>query len=231
MSGPEIAIGALGLAGLFNNAIDWFEYIYVAKQCGPRLQTHLLRLDNAQLRLTRWGDAVGLSGFMIEDDNSLETSGSFLLNHHQKDVAEQTFRTILLKFEDCQKISHGYRKGKKEDDTSVRENEIKPFGPGSDPMRHYLHQRMQGISFSRKNKVSPFRKAKFAIYDEKHLIELTKDINGLIDDLYKLFPPPEEKQAELGKGELNRLTDMLQLSGCNNDGLVSPPGSISATPQ
>ncbi|KAH7109510.1 prion-inhibition and propagation-domain-containing protein [Dactylonectria macrodidyma] len=213
MAGPEIAISALGLAGLFNNVIDWFEYIYVAKQRGPRLQTHLLKLDNAQLRLTRWGEAVGLSGFQVEDDDSLEYSGSFLLDARQKALAEQTFRTISQKFEACQKISHSYRKGKKEDDPSVRENEIKPFGPESDPMRRYLHQRMRAISFGRQNKVSLFQKAKFAIYDEKHLIELTNDINGLIDDLYKLSPPPEEKQAELGKGELDKLTDVLRELG------------------
>ncbi|KJZ70606.1 hypothetical protein HIM_09994 [Hirsutella minnesotensis 3608] len=213
MAGPEIAISALGLASLFNNAIDWFEYVYIAKQCGPRLQAHLLKLDNAQLRLTRWGDAVGLCGSQIEDDDSLEYSGSFSFDASQKAQAERTLRTIMQKFEACQKICHDYRKGKREDDPIVRENEIKPFGPGSDPMRGYLHQKMQNISFGRRNKVSPFRKAKFAIYDEKHLIELTKDINVLIDELYGLFPPPKEKQAELSKGELDKLTDVLRELG------------------
>jgi hypothetical protein len=68
---------------------------------------------------------------------------------------------------------------------------------------------MRNISFGRKNKASLFRKAKFSIYDDKHLIELIKDINGLIDDLYKLFPPPEEKQVKLGKEELDKLTAVL----------------------
>jgi hypothetical protein len=31
MAGSEIAISTLGLAGLFNNAIDWFEHIYITK--------------------------------------------------------------------------------------------------------------------------------------------------------------------------------------------------------
>src|ERR1700730_11454274 len=128
MSGAEIAIGALGLASLFNNAICRDLIQYIAKQCGSRLQTHLLKLDNAELRLTRWGDAVGLSGAQIEDDDSLEYSGSFLLDARKRAQAEQTFRTISQKFEACQKISHGYRKGKKEDDPDVRDNEIKPFG-------------------------------------------------------------------------------------------------------
>ncbi|KJZ71988.1 hypothetical protein HIM_08616 [Hirsutella minnesotensis 3608] len=194
-------IAALGLASLFNNAIDWFEYVYIAKQCGPRLQAHLLKLDNAQLRLTRWGDAVGLCGSQIEDDDSLEYSGSFSFDASQKAQAERTLRTIMQKFEACQKICHDYRKGKKEEDPIVRENEIKPFGPGSDPMRGYLHQKMQNISFGRRNK------------DEKHLIELTKDINVLIDELYGLFPPPKEKQAELGKEELDKLTDVLRELG------------------
>ncbi|KAJ6445186.1 LysM domain-containingprotein [Purpureocillium lavendulum] len=213
MAGPEIAIGAIGLTGLFNNAIDWFEYVYIAKQCVPRLQAHLLKLDNAQLRLTRWGDAVGLCGPQIENDDSLEYSGSFPLDTNQKAQAERIFRTILRKFEACQKICHGYRQGKDEADPSVRDNEIKPFGPGSDPMRSYLHQKMRNMSYRRRNKVSPFQKAKFALYDEKHLIELIKDINGFIDELYGLFPPPKEKQAELSKRELDELTDVLRELG------------------
>lgn len=100
MSGAEI-IGALGLASPFNNAVDWFEHVYVARNCASRLQTHMLKLDNAQLRLTRWGDAVGLSGAQIEDDDSLENSGAFRLDPHQKAQAERTFRVIWKKFEDC----------------------------------------------------------------------------------------------------------------------------------
>jgi hypothetical protein len=128
----------------------------------------------------------------------------------ERALAEKTFRIILQKFEACQKICHSYRKGKKEDDPSVRENEVKPFGPQWDPMRRYLHQVMQGISYGRRNKVSPLRKAKFAIYDEKHLIELTKDINDLTNQLYDLFPPPEDTQAQLSKGELEKLIDVLR---------------------
>lgn len=208
MVGPDIAIGILGLAGLFNNAIDWFDYVYIAKKCGLRLQTHLLKLDNAQLRLTRWGDAVGLSGADIDDHNSLGCS--FLLSDGQKAHAERIFRSILQKFQACQDICLTYREGKKEDNRGVEQNEIKPFGSGWDPMRQYLHQKMRNISHTRKNKVTMFEKARFAIYDEKHLAGLTVDINGLVDDLYKLFPPPEEKQAQLSKEELDKLIDVLR---------------------
>lgn len=63
MTGAAEGIGAAnGTAGLFNTAITWFDYINVAKQADTRLESLLVKLDNAQLRLTRWGKAMGLTG-------------------------------------------------------------------------------------------------------------------------------------------------------------------------
>lgn len=202
----ELAISVLGLASLFNNAIDWFEYIYIAKNFGLRLQTNLLKLDNAQLRLTRWGDAVGISGDVDDEKASYESS----LSEDQQCQAAEKFRIILQNFEAAAKICDKGRKGKKEDDPSVRANEIKP---NWDSMRRFLHDRMQGISFRRRNKTSLFRKAKFAIYDEKHLVELIDGISKLTDELYKLFPPDEDKENQLCKKEVEEFTESLRVLG------------------
>jgi Prion-inhibition and propagation len=50
------------LVDLFNNAIDWFEYIQLARNFGTTFQSSLLKLDIERLRLSRWGKAIGISG-------------------------------------------------------------------------------------------------------------------------------------------------------------------------
>ncbi|KAF2735602.1 hypothetical protein EJ04DRAFT_511698, partial [Polyplosphaeria fusca] len=62
MEAGGFAIGLVALAGLFNNAVDCFEYVQLGRSFGTDYQTSLLKLDNTRLRLSRWGQAVGLSG-------------------------------------------------------------------------------------------------------------------------------------------------------------------------
>lgn len=210
MTGME-AIGAVnGIAGLFKTTVEWFEYVYVAQNTWATVQTELLKLDNAQLRLSRWGKAVGLSGSQVTDDESLRATGDFLLNDEQEFKAKQTFALISTKFKECQKICIGCRNGKKEDDPAVVKVEIKPFGPNWNPMRRYLHDSMRELVDGRKNKVSVTRKARFAFYDKKHLENLVKDINDAIDALEKIFPPPADKQADLSKEEIEKLVGVLK---------------------
>ena len=57
-----LTVGIVGLVSVFNNAVDCFEYVQLGRSFGTNFQTSLLKLDNARLRLSRWGQAVGLSG-------------------------------------------------------------------------------------------------------------------------------------------------------------------------
>jgi hypothetical protein len=103
MTGVAEGIGAAaGVAGLYNTAITWFDHIYIAKQAAPRLQSLLVKLDNAQLRLTRWGKAAGLTGRRITDEESVKNSYSFQLDEEQERQAIQTFETVATIFEECQ---------------------------------------------------------------------------------------------------------------------------------
>jgi hypothetical protein len=49
---------ALGIAPLFNNALDWFRYIRIARNTERDYATYQIRLDIAALRLSRWGESV-----------------------------------------------------------------------------------------------------------------------------------------------------------------------------
>jgi tRNA U34 5-carboxymethylaminomethyl modifying enzyme MnmG/GidA len=125
MTGVAEGIGAAaGVAGLYNTAIAWFDHIYIAKQAAPRLRSLLVKLDNAQLRLTRWGKAAGLTVQRITDEESVRNSYSFQINETQERQAIRTFQTVAMIFEECQKLCHLERKGKSSSDPSVKENEI-----------------------------------------------------------------------------------------------------------
>jgi len=199
-----VVLTGVGLASLFNNAIDWFEYIYIGKNFGPRFRASLLRLDNARLRLSRWGDAVGLSGGV--DDATISNSSNW--TETEKHQAEQTLRVILEHFDAAKKISVNFRHSKTQEDPSVRENDVKT---DLDPMGQFLHDKMRNLSIRRQNRTSLFKKARFAIYDEKHLAELINKISSLTDELIKLFPPKEDQQQQLCKGEMAEFTDSFRV--------------------
>ncbi|KAL8404267.1 hypothetical protein RB594_009214 [Gaeumannomyces avenae] len=214
MAGAEVIQAASGLAGLFNTAITWFDYILVAKQAAPRLQSLLVKLDNAQLRLTRWGKAVGIAGPEVEDEDSMKGSGSFELDDEQEQQAIQTFLAVADLFKEYQKLCDSERNSNSEDEPT--RNEIRPFDPASErwnPMHRYLHVKMQGIVNGRKNKVSVAQRIKFAFYQKKHLEHFIKDINGHIDNLHSIYDPPAEKQGELGKAELVEILEIVKELG------------------
>ena len=55
MEPAGLAVDALAIAGLFNNALDYFEYVQIGRNFGQGYQISLLKLDTARLRLSRWG--------------------------------------------------------------------------------------------------------------------------------------------------------------------------------
>lgn len=213
MTGAEVIGAASGLAGLFTTTITWFDYIYVARKAAPRLQSLIVKLGSAQLRLTRWGQAVGLTGSHIEDEESLKSSGSFRLDEEQENQAIRTFQILVTLFEESKNICHKERKGRFEDDPEVKENEIKPFGQNGfkwSAMQRYLYETMQKIVHERRNKMSVPRLLKFAVYDEKHLEKLVKDINDHIDALYQIYAPSASDEAEAGKEEMDKLLKVMK---------------------
>lgn len=91
MEPTGLAVGIIALAGLFNNAVDCFEYVQLGRSFGTNFQTSLFKLDNARLRLSRWGQAVGLSG----DIASVQSLQSAKLSQEDIPKAEKLLGQIL----------------------------------------------------------------------------------------------------------------------------------------
>ncbi len=105
MEPAGLTVGILGLAGLFNNAVNCFEYVHLGRNFGSNFQTSLLKLDNARLRLSRWGKAVGLSG-EGETVQSLQTT---TLSTEDVPKAERLMGQILELFAEAEGVSGSSR--------------------------------------------------------------------------------------------------------------------------
>ncbi|KAK3942580.1 prion-inhibition and propagation-domain-containing protein [Diplogelasinospora grovesii] len=191
-------VGVVGLASLFNNVIDCFEYIHIGKSLGSNLQVHLLRLDNARLRLSRWGDALGLSGGAIDDTTALPSN---VWSEADKRKAEDNLGQILEQFNKAWKISAQY-KIRKESDGDEGSLDLATLS---------LHEKMRELSKKRQNRATLAKKMKFALYDEKHLRTLVDDITNLTNELVDLFPAQKPKQSELAAREVAEFTEPLRV--------------------
>lgn len=69
---------------------------------------------------------------------------------------------------------------------------------------------MQKIVHERRNKMSAPRLLKFAVYDEKHLEKLVKDINDHIDALYQIYALSASDEEEAGKEEMDKLLKVMR---------------------
>lgn len=106
--------GVIGLAKLFNNAIDYFEYIHIGKNFGGDFKTYLLKLDNAMSRLSRWGEAIGLSGYLT-DTSALPS----WIKPEEKEITEKILGHIINLFEHAIKEAAKFKNGKNKKDPSL----------------------------------------------------------------------------------------------------------------
>ncbi|ORY18352.1 prion-inhibition and propagation-domain-containing protein [Clohesyomyces aquaticus] len=183
MEAGGLAVGLVALASLFNNAVDCFEYVQLGRSFGTNFQTSLLKLDNARLRLSRWGQAVGLSG-NLEEVQSLQEA-----TVQKEDIAkaERLLGQIMELFADTEKISTKYKRSVKLDDSSL------------------TILNMRKLSIKRQNGTKLLQKVKWALYEEKHFKRLIEDIINLVGDLLEVFLAVKQEQLKLCEMEVSEI--------------------------
>ncbi|KYG40764.1 hypothetical protein M433DRAFT_148211 [Acidomyces richmondensis BFW] len=102
MEPVSFAVGVAGLAGLFETAIDGVRYVRAGREFGIDFQTSCLQLDNAQLLLSRWGEAVGLGSQTAATTTLQATSVA------QKDIkrAEALLGQIVILFQQAETVTN-----------------------------------------------------------------------------------------------------------------------------
>lgn len=74
MKPVSLSVSVIALATIFDSALDCFKHVKVAKSFGSDYQTCVLRLQNIQLRLSRWGETVGLGKDLTAREQSTASS-------------------------------------------------------------------------------------------------------------------------------------------------------------
>jgi hypothetical protein len=100
-----LVVGVVALAGLFNNTVECFEFIQLGRTFGKSFQTSQLKLDNARLRLSRWGKSLDLDDD-VRDTVSLQ--GRFRSAANVKH-AEALLGQIVELFTEAEGVSNKYK--------------------------------------------------------------------------------------------------------------------------
>lgn len=198
MEPAGLAVGVLALAGLFNNAVDCFEYVQLGRNFSTNFQTSLLKLDNARLRLSRWGQAVGLSGDIANTQSLLSTA----LSAEDIPKAEKLLGQILELFADAEGVSKKFKSRASANDSTLI---ILDVQEDMDPVHRSLHKQMRDLSITRQNRTPLRQKVKWALYEEKHFRRLIEDVIDLVNGLVETFPAVQQEQRELCEVEVSEI--------------------------
>ncbi|KAF2865052.1 small s protein [Massariosphaeria phaeospora] len=198
-----LVVGVAALAGLFNNTVECFEFVQIGRSFGRNFQTSQLKLDNARLRLSRWGKSLGL-----DDDvgDTVSLQGRFESESVKR--AEKLLGQTLDLFAVAEGVSNKFKNR-----ADPQDNDLVVYDPQTDldPSMAKLHQKMRQLSIERQNRSSVWKLAKWALYEEKHLQRLIDDITGLVDSLVELFPAAQQSQLELCDTEVAAIGDREEM--------------------
>lgn len=192
-----LAIGVASLATLFESAVTALEYVHFAKSFGADFQTCQLRLDNACLRLSRWGEATGIN--LV--DNSTSSLRDTRLDEANLPNAERLLGGILAEIQ------------------RARDMEAK-FAAAAEPTKDVhtelsasnlsLHKKMRVMIRHRQHRTPLLDKASWAIRKRARFLDLLDKMVALIDDLEKLFPAASQAGKDLVDKETHELTESLR---------------------
>ncbi|GAB7336901.1 hypothetical protein MBLNU13_g01180t1 [Cladosporium sp. NU13] len=198
-----LAIGVFALLGLFNNAVDCFNYVQAGRDLGPSFVTCQIKISNAQLRFTRWGEAVGLPRD-TEHEWQLDHD-ALARNFDETKVRKAKARIshIIQLFAEAEDVSRKYKPHGSVPDTGVHSED--------DRKALELAQQLRNMSLKRKSKNSFLQKASWALYRADAFKDLLSDVADEVRNLEELFPAAETTRQQLVNKEVDSLSTSAQL--------------------
>ncbi|KAI4634257.1 uncharacterized protein J4E87_001429 [Alternaria ethzedia] len=184
-----LTLGALGIAALFNNALECFQYVRVAKDFGQDFETYRIRLHLSEIRLSHWGSAVGVTD--TDDETPLHCSPG------EQEIAQRTLGQIIKLFQVTEEKAKGLERRSSEPELSDR-------------MRK-LCDKMNKLALGRTNKASKakdglYAKTKWALFSREGFVNLVESITSLVNDLECAFPNGiREKRERLCNEDVEEL--------------------------
>ncbi|KAG5659178.1 hypothetical protein KAF25_000380 [Fusarium avenaceum] len=190
--------GAISIAALFNNCIDCFDYIQLAKSFGEDFSRYQLRLDVAKCRLSRWGAAIDINN----DSRFLGDASA----DPTVELAMNMLREIVERFGAAHRVSLWYKATSTEQQSTAICTEA-----DLETVSQRLHNRFRRLAIQRQNRVSLIKKAYWAIYDKRYMGKVIDDIFDFLNELEKVFPAPPQAITQLVEMEISEVNDQQEL--------------------
>ena len=203
-----LVVGGVALASLFSTCVDCFEYVQLGFNFGKPYQKCLLKLNVVQLRLSRWGESVQLTG---QGDQSSSPRISTASEADLQSV-KSLLGEIVVQFQNAETVSQRYiTKAKCDESTAIAGAASNP----EDTNLEALGSQMRNLAIRRQKQSSIKQKFKWAVYEEKHFNRLIEDLTGLVNDLVELFPAAKPTQEHLCALEVSEIAEAQNVQTLN----------------
>jgi len=227
VAGTVLAV--TGIVGLFNTALEVFDYVQSAAAFGTTHEVLQVKIEVEKVRLLIWGQSIGMDGSADQRDDAVNEA----LDREYLRTAVAGLLVCFVKiFEDSEKLRDRYGLVLRVDP-----------GTGTGMETENLDQRLLGSTFKRtydKFRGNPSKRQKdstlalkirWAVADEKHFRRLVEDLKAINDSLNHLMPAIRDKTRVRMRTEIMQSTDEHQLQNLANafddvNDLVSETASL-----
>ncbi|KAK7946951.1 uncharacterized protein PG986_011272 [Apiospora aurea] len=137
----EAGGGAARIYSRLSTALSWFNHVCIARDAVLKTGSLMPKLDNAELRLSRWGHSVDLC---------VDTSK---LSDEQKDRVQEPLDRFAGKFATCffDCLADEEEKSYNIGIENWKYDEVEPFGPDwPNPTTRHLHEKTQALAAGRR---------------------------------------------------------------------------------
>ncbi|KAK5118194.1 hypothetical protein LTR85_008174 [Meristemomyces frigidus] len=186
-----LAVGIISLAGVFETAIHCFEYVHDGQNFSVQLQTSSLKLSDAQIRLSRWGKAVGLEAELTKDKAALNKH----FNGSNLQDARKRVNHIVQLFEEAKEQSATYDT---QAQSSTKDTDER------DPKISAVSLAMRRVSITRLKQSTTSKKVQWAVRKNR-FNGLIEHITVLVKHLEELFPAAAGEREALAAEEAKEL--------------------------
>ena len=200
------AIGfILSIAGLYSSCVDAFDQIRAARSFGRDYEILGTRFDIRKTRFLQWGDGVGL---LLDTQNGRHPH---LDSPSLRPAVERVLHCIQMLLTDTESFKYKY--GLQE----MMEHELHDWKPVAGVIvsghRRNLfrnsYARFQGQMKKHQKEKSLITKTKWAIVGRNEFRSLISDLDGMIEDLYKLIPVQPAFRGLMVKEDIGTLPEDL----------------------
>jgi len=199
-----LAVGVFALLGLFNNAVDCFNYVQAGRDLGASYITCQIKLSNAQLRFTRWGEAVGLPHDIQHESQLDHDTLAQNFDEAKTRKAKTRISHIIQLFAEAEGVSRKYKPHSSVPDAGVHSED--------DRKALELAEQVRNMSLKRKSKNSFLNRASWALHRADAFKDLLSDVADEVKNLEELFPAVEATRQQLANREVDGLSTSTQLA-------------------